>query len=143
LASRVRRDGGQVIFVQHEGVPGDPHHPSQPGFELLPELTLAKSDLRVRKSACDAFLGTTLQDVLSAGGIDELIITGRATDFCVDTTVRAALGKGYPVIVPSDGHMTGDRPYLSAVKIIEHHNAVWADFIAPGGPARLCLCEDV
>jgi nicotinamidase-related amidase len=143
LASKVRREAGLVIFVQHEGVLGDPHHPSQPGFDLLPELTVDESDLRIRKSSCDAFLGTTLQDALSAGGIDELIITGRATDFCVDTTVHAALGKGYPTIVPNDGHTTGDRSYLSAAKIVEHHNAVWAEFLAPGGPARLCLCEDV
>jgi nicotinamidase-related amidase len=143
LASRVRRDGGLVIFVQHEGASGDPHHPGTRGFELLPDLEAGEHDLRIAKSSCDAFLGTGLEDALCAGGIDELIITGRATDFCVDTTVRAALGKSYPTIVPSDGHMTGDRPYLSAAKIVEHHNAVWAEFIAPGGPARLCLCEEV
>jgi hypothetical protein len=42
-----------------------------------------------------------------------------------------------------DGHTTSDRPHLSARKIIEHHNAIWADFIAPGGPAVVCRCADV
>jgi hypothetical protein len=45
---------------------------------------------------------------------------------------------------PSDGHTTADRPHLSAAKIIEHHNAIWSDFIAPGGgPAKICTCDAV
>jgi nicotinamidase-related amidase len=72
-----------------------------------------------------------------------LVVTGCATDYCVDTTVRSALARGYATIVPMDGHTTSDRPHLSARKIIEHHNAIWADFIAPGGPAVVCRCADV
>ena len=68
-----------------------------------------------------------------ADGIDRLIITGCATDYCVDTTVRSALARGWPTIVPSDGHTTVDRPHLSATQIIAHHNAIWADFLAPEG----------
>ena len=75
---------------------------------------------------------------LRARAIDRLIITGWATDYCVDTTVRSALARGYPTVVPSDGHTAANRPHLPAEKIIEHHNAIWADFIAPGGPAVVC-----
>jgi hypothetical protein len=49
--------------------------------------------------------------------------------------VRSALGRGFRSVVPGDGHTTSDRPHLPAAKIIEHHNAVWADFMAPAGPA--------
>jgi nicotinamidase-related amidase len=74
---------------------------------------------------------------------ERLVLTGCATDYCVDTTVRSALGRGYPTIVPMDGHTTADRPHLTARQIMEHHNAIWADFIAPGGPATVCACADV
>ena len=143
LASRVRAGGGLVVFVQHEGPPGDPHHPDEPGFEVLPELHVAEGDLRIRKQSCDAFLGTTLEAELAAGSIGEVIVTGCATDYCVDTTVRTALGKGYRTLVPTDGHTTADRPHLSAAKIIEHHNAIWADFLSPAGPAKVCRCDEV
>jgi len=143
LAREVRRDGGAVIFVQHDGPPGDPHHPDEPGWRLLPALEVRPDDTVVRKTACDSFLDTTLDQVLHQSGIDRLIITGCATDYCVDTTVRTALARGWPTIVPSDGHTTADRPHLSAPQIIAHHNAIWADFLAPRGPARVCRCAEV
>jgi nicotinamidase-related amidase len=142
LAARVRAEGGVVIFVQHEGPPGDLHHPDQPGFQLLPDLVVGDRDLTVRKTSCDAFLATDLADVLAAANVDELIVTGCATDYCVDTTVRAALGRGYPTLAPSDGHTTANRRHLTATQIIAHHNAVWADFISPAGPARVCSCAE-
>ncbi len=143
LARAVRTDGGAVIFVQHDGPPGDPHHPDAPGWRLLATLEVRPDDTVVRKRSCDAFLDTTLDAVLRETGIDRLIITGCATDYCVDTTVRSALARGWPTIVPSDGHTTADRPHLSAVQIIAHHNAIWAGFLAPNGPARICLCSEV
>jgi nicotinamidase-related amidase len=143
LAARVRAAGGPVIFVQHDGPSGDPHHPDQPGWGLLPELHVAGGDLKIRKTSCDAFLGTSLESVLDAASIRDLIITGCATDYCVDTTVRSALAKGYRTSVPKDGHTTADRPHLSALQIIEHHNAIWSDFLSPAGPATICACEDL
>jgi nicotinamidase-related amidase len=143
LARQIRTDGGAVIFIQHDGPPGDPHHPDEPGWRLLPTLEIKPDDTVVHKRSCDAFLHTKLDDVLRESGIDRLIITGCATDYCVDTTVRSALARGWPTIVPSDGHTTADRPHLSALQIIAHHNAIWADFLAPKGPARVCLCTEV
>lgn len=143
LAARVREDAGIVVFVRHDGPEGDPHHPDLPGWHLLPGLEVKDSDQIVAKTACDSFLGTELQDVLTEHDAERLIVTGCATDYCVDTTVRSALARGYRTVAPSDGHTTADRPHLSALQIIAHHNAIWADFIAPGGNAQVCVCEDV
>lgn len=143
LAGTVRSSNGAVLFIQHDGSPGDPHHPNLPGWKLLPDLRVHADDIIVRKTACDAFLHTSLEAQLQSQGVGQVIITGCATDYCVDTTVRSALARGYKTIVPIDGHTTADRPHLSAVKIIEHHNAIWSDFIAPGGPAVVCPCADI
>lgn len=143
LATFVRGRGGVVVFIQHDGPPGDPFHSGMPGWPLIDELGRQPTDAVIRKTACDAFLGTSLEEFLRARAIDRLIITGWATDYCVDTTVRSALARGYSTVVPSDGHTASDRPHLPAAKIIEHHNAIWADFIAPGGPARVCRCEEL
>lgn len=143
LADAVRAAAGAVVFVQHDGPLGDPHHPDEPGWRLLPELTVRAGDTIIRKRSCDAFLHTTLDEFLRSRSIRRLIIAGCATDYCVDTTVRSALGRGWSTIVPKDGHTTSNRPHLPAEKIMEHHNAIWADFIAPGGPALVCPCSDV
>jgi nicotinamidase-related amidase len=143
LANGVRTTGGSVVFVQHDGPPGDPHHPDLPGWRLLPTLDIRADDVVIRKASCDAFLGTTLEELLRSRAIERLIVTGCATDYCVDTTVRSALARGYATIAPMDGHTTSDRPHLPALKIIEHHNAIWADFISPVGPASVCRCSDV
>lgn len=143
LATRVRAAQGHVVYVQHEGPAGDPFHPDAPGWRLLAGLTPASDDVFTRKTACDAFLNTSLDDVLKHHDIDQVIVTGWATDFCVDTTVRSTLARGYRTIVPADGHTAADRPHLTAQKIIEHHNFVWSDFISPAGPATVIPCADI
>lgn len=137
LAGAVRSAGGSVIFVQHDGPVGDPHHPDQPGWHLLPELDMREGDLLVRKTACDSFLNTTLDATLKSHAIERLIVTGCATDYCVDTTVRSALARGYATIVPKDGHTTADRPHLDSVSCIRHHNWVWQNLIHPRKPIRV------
>ena len=143
LLARVRAAGGSVIFIQHDGPPDDPHHPGTPGWEILPELNRRTDDILVRKTNCDSFLETNLEAVLAENGVDSLIVTGNATDFCVDTTIRSALARRYRTLVPRDGHTTADRPHLKAVEIIRHHHEIWSDFIAPAGPAQLTTCAEV
>jgi nicotinamidase-related amidase len=141
VAARMRGAGGLVIFIQHEGPVGDAHHPDSPGWQLLSGLKFQEGDIVVQKKSCDAFLDTNLETVLKEHSVDRIIVTGCATDYCVDTTVRSALARGYSTVVPADGHTTADRPHLSAKKIIEHHNAIWANFIAPAGPAIISWCD--
>ena len=40
---------------------------------------------------------------LKSLGVSRLMISGCATDFCVDTTVRSAASHGFEVLVLSDG----------------------------------------
>jgi nicotinamidase-related amidase len=143
LADRVRAAGGIVIWVQHEGPEGDAFDPNEPGWRLLPDLRPQAADQFVRKTSCDAFLDTDLANKLAAANISRLIITGCATDYCVDTTIRSALARRFQTIVPIDGHTTSDRPHLPAQKVMEHHHAIWSDFLSPVGPAILTRCDDV
>jgi len=143
LARRIRAASGIVIFIQHEGLAGDAFEPQSPGWQLLSDLVVEPNDVIVSKKSCDAFLNTKLADLLRTNGVDRLVITGCATDYCVDTTIRSALARGYATVVPADGHTVSDRPHMSAEKIIAHHNAIWADFIAPRGPAVISRCADI
>lgn len=143
LAERVRAADGVVVWVQHCGPEGDAFDPAQPGWRLLAELQPQAADLFIRKTNCDAFLDTDLAEKLAAENTGRLIVTGCATDFCIDTTIRSALARRFPTIVPVDGHTTSDRLHLPAIKVMEHHHAIWSDFISPVGPATLTRCDDV
>ncbi len=135
LARAVRAGGGAVVFVQHEDEGSLVH--SAPGWQLLPTLDRRPEDATVCKTACDSFYRSDLDRVLCERKIKRLLVTGCATDFCVDTTIRSAASKDYEVVVVSDGHTTKDRPHLDAKTIITHHNWMWANLILPGRPVRV------
>jgi nicotinamidase-related amidase len=129
-ARHVRGQGGQVVFIHHCD---NDAIPCEDGWQLDPGLEALEDDRRIDKTACDSFADTVLFDHLQDREAETLIISGLATEFCVDTTVRAALSMGFNVIALSDAHTTGDREHLSAEKIIEHHNWVWSNLAVPIG----------
>jgi len=129
LAAGVRQQHGKVIFVQHCGCKGDDFEPHTPGWAFLPDLLPDPADLVVRKSLNDPFAGTDLQARLQEIAPDRVLITGWATDLCVDATVRSAVANHYHVVVVADGHTLSDRPHLDAVSVIQHHHWVWNNLI--------------
>jgi nicotinamidase-related amidase len=129
LATRVRARSGKVIFVQHCGGKGDDFEPGTPGWALLPGLARDASDLVVRKSLNDPFAGTDLEERLQQIAPDRVLITGWATDFCVDATVRSAVAHDHHVVAVADGHTLSRRPHLDAASVIRHHNWVWSNLI--------------
>ncbi len=129
LAEAVRQRG-LVIIIQHTD-PNEGYARGSDAWQIVPSLLRAPGDLLIEKTACDSFLETELDAELKKRGVTDLIITGCATDFCVDTTVRAAASRGLNVSVASDGHTTSDRPHLTAQQVIAHHNYIWADLLLP------------
>ncbi len=118
LARWVRANGGLVVWVQHDGPPGDVLERETEGWHILPALERRAEDETVSKTAHDAFLGTRLETLLRGRFCDRVIITGWATDFCVDTTVRSCTARGFKTWAAADGHTLADRPHLPATKII-------------------------
>ena len=129
LAARVRAQSGKVIFIRHCGGKGDDFQPQTPGWQFLPELLRDPADMVVQKDLNDPFAGTDLQDRLRKIAPDRVLITGWATDLCVDATVRSAVSHHHHVVVVADGHTLNDRPHLDAISIIRHHHWVWSDLI--------------
>jgi len=143
LGRAVRDKGGAVVFVQHDGDTDSDLAPHSPGWQILPALDRRPTDPVVRKTACDSFYRSDLEAILHERGITRLLVTGCATDFCVDTTIRSAASRDYEVVVVADGHTTADRPHLSAAKIIEHHNWMWARLILPGRPVTVATADEL
>ena len=62
--------------------------------------------LVIDKNASSPFNGTGIDQLLRNLGIETLVMTGMATDMCVETTARDAADRGYNVIVVEDAVAT-------------------------------------
>ena len=56
----------------------------------------------VEKHCYSAFHNTQLDDILRRRGIKSLVMTGVATNVCVDSTLREAFFHGYYIVMPPD-----------------------------------------
>ena len=131
LTRRARAALVPVIFVQHES-PTGPLAFGSPGWALEQHLQIEEGDRRIRKTTPDSFLGTALEDTLTAMGVNRLVVCGYATEFCVDTTTRRAAGLGYDVVLAADAHTTHDKVHANAAQIRVHHNATLPDLTSFG-----------
>jgi nicotinamidase-related amidase len=132
VAAKARVADVPVISVQHEEVEGQLKFDSS-GWQLYERLVAKPDDIRVRKTASDSFHRTELDALLQARSVDKVIVCGLQSEFCVDSTVRGALARGYPVVLVADAHSTVDNGVLSAAQISAHHNATLAN-IGSFGP---------
>ncbi len=66
-------------------------------------------DLVVDKHAFSGFHGTSLHAQLQARGVRTLVLTGVATNVCVDSTLREGFFLGYHIVVVEDCVGSGNR----------------------------------
>jgi len=130
LLSKARVAKTPIIYVQHDGESGHPLEAGTEGWRIHPQINPRQEDLIIRKRASDSFFETTLQTELEVRNINQLIVAGCMTQYCVDTTVRRAISMGYDVTLVSDAHTTIDNRLLTAEQIIAHHNALLDGFDA-------------
>jgi maleamate amidohydrolase len=79
----------------------------EPLAEIVPELPPGSDDVIINKQYASSFFGTSLAAMLTARGIDTLIITGCSTSGCVRATAVDAMQYGFRPIVPRE--CVGDR----------------------------------
>jgi len=143
LTSLFRKLNLPVIFIQHDGTGSGEFEKNSKDWENLDELTIETKDILIDKYANDVFYKSELQNTLENLNVNELLITGCATDFCVEATIQSALTKEYNITVVADGHTTGNRPHLKANKIIEHYNWVWQNMIPTQGKVEVKSTESI
>jgi nicotinamidase-related amidase len=70
--------------------------------QIIPELAAKPSDYIVPKRRYSGFQGTDLDMFLQESGVDEVVLTGLATNICVRHTCADAFFNGYKLTVPED-----------------------------------------
>lgn len=121
----------QVLWPEHcvQGTPGASFHSA---------LNVAAIDHVVRKGedlAVDSYSGffdndrrrdTGLGEYLMSRGVDEVVICGLATDYCVKYTVLDAVGMGFGVTVIEDGCRAVDLEPGDGERALEEMHAAGA-----------------
>src|SRR6185503_15061216 len=79
----------------------------EPLADIVPELPPGPHDVILVKQYASSFFGTSLAGMLTAQGIDTLIITGCSTSGCVRAPAVDAMQYGFRPIVPRE--CVGDR----------------------------------
>jgi nicotinamidase-related amidase len=143
LAHFFRSENQPVIFVQHDGTKQNICYPGTKDWEIISDLDKKESDIILPKTAHDAFYKTGLMKILQDNGVTEIVITGCATDYCVDFTVKSALFHDLDVTIISDGHTTADRPGIEAKEIIRYFNWLWADYYPTEGRILVCKSDEL
>ncbi|WP_298497499.1 cysteine hydrolase family protein [uncultured Algibacter sp.] len=143
LAKLFRKHNYPVIYIQHDGTGSGEFEKGSIEWQNLDELSIKPNDIFIDKYANDVFYKSKLQSRLSEFNINELIITGCATDFCVESTIQSALTKDYNITVAENGHTTGDRPNLKAQEVINHYNWVWQNMIPTQGKIEVKKTEHI
>ena len=118
--AQARRAGIPVVFTRHLYRPGradegralKQNSPALAGVdgletgtwdaEVMAELGCGPGDLVVDKVRFDAFQWTSLEPLLRGLGVDELVVCGVVTNICVETTIRSAFMRDFPVIMLAD-----------------------------------------
>ncbi len=117
---RARRAGIPVVFTRHVYRPGradegqslkrnSPALASLEGLaatswdaQVMDELGCGPDDMVVDKVRFDAFQWTSLEPLLRGLGVAELVICGVITNICVESTVRSAFMRDFPVTLLAD-----------------------------------------
>jgi len=118
--AQARRAAIPVVFTRHVYRPGRPdegaalirNSPALAGInglaagfwdaDVVDELGCGPEDLVVDKVRFDAFQWTSLEPLLRGLGVRELVVCGVVTNLCVETTVRSAFMRDYPVTLLAD-----------------------------------------
>ncbi len=69
---------------------------------FVPGLLPASDDVVVTKQYASAFFGTSLASLLTAQGVDTVMLTGVSTSGCIRATAIDALQNGFRAIVPRE-----------------------------------------
>jgi len=142
ITNTARTSDVAVIFIQHQQEKGLLVKGSK-DWELHHNLEIKDCDYIIQKKTPDSFLRTNLDEILSKTGIENVIICGYASEFCVDTTTRRAAALGYSVTLIGDAHTTHDKDHASARTIREHHNATLPDLTSFGPQISVVKVKDL
>jgi nicotinamidase-related amidase len=113
LLAQAQAKGAVVIYIKNvidipmaSAFTGGLNAPGSPGTEMDSRLIKVPGAMTFTKSRSDAFSTLELDAYLRENQVDQLLLTGLDGAYCVDSTARGALNRGYRVTLFQDGIAT-------------------------------------
>jgi nicotinamidase-related amidase len=122
LIKACRENNVEVIYVQHSENEGEELEPNSYGWRIYEEISPAENEKVINKNYNSAFKNTCLKDYLDSKNINQLIITGMQTDYCIDTTCKVAFEYGYKLIIPEKTNTTFNNGNITAEDLYNLYN---------------------
>ena len=128
LIDTARALGAEVLYVRHDGGAGDVLEYGTPGWQLHSSLAPETQERIFEKRFPSSFKGTGLREYLHQQGIERLVLCGMQTEYCIDSSAKAAFEHGFDVAIPYDATTTYNNPFLSGEQIIHfYEKMIWGE----------------
>ncbi len=101
-----------VIIIQHKSE-RDGCVPGNRDFDVIDEIKIAETDIRVIKTRSSGFVGTDLEKILKDNEVDTLVLTGLAAEYCVLRTYMSAEERGYTPLYLQNGVIPMNPDFLN------------------------------
>lgn len=124
LISKARKKNVPVIYVQHNEQSSEFENGTDT-WQIFEGIKPETGDYVIQKTESDSFYETPLKEVLEQNQIDQLVIVGMQTEYCINATSTRAIELGFEVTLIKDAHSTWDSDELSAIEIINLHHEKW------------------
>lgn len=118
----------EIVYVRHHD---EELILNSDGWQIDSRITPRQDDKIFEKEYNSAFKNTNLDAYLKSQGIQDLIIVGMQSEYCIDTSIKVAFELGYRVIVPKDATTTFDNDIISG-KVLKQYleEKIWKNRFA-------------
>ncbi|NWL88401.1 isochorismatase [Paenibacillus sp. 79R4] len=100
-----------VIHIQDiEGITES----SREAFSIIPEIHVMETDLILTKEYTNGFWKTELEQMLKEQGVDFLIISGNAAEYCVLSTYNGAIERGFSTVILQNGILSTHNDVITS-----------------------------
>ena len=126
LIDAARKNGVEVIYVQHDAGPGSGLIEGDEGFEIAGQVRPAPGEKVFVKKINSCFGNKDFTEYMERQADKRLMIIGLQTNYCIDCTVKSAFERGFEVIIPEGTNSTFDNDYMTGETAVRYYNEdVW------------------
>jgi nicotinamidase-related amidase len=101
-----------VVIIQDVEAGGE----GTEGFKCVEELLVSENDIFIQKAHCNAFWETELDGILKKEGVDCVIVSGFAVEYCVLFTYNGARERGYHTFILQHGVAGMDEDEIKGIQ---------------------------
>ena len=127
LQDQARKQQIEIIYIQHIETP---EALTSEDWQLSPLLKRQADEKVFQKRYNSIFKETGLKEYLDQQGIEQLVLCGMQTEYCVDTSVKVGFEYGYKLVVPEGAVTTFDGEDIPAETLNEFYENIWAERFA-------------